>query len=237
MIHFTKEQINDIITRYHNGEIISSIGESYSVSRPTIQKVIKGGYPEYTGKRRAVKAIEGQTKICSKCGEELPLEAFNKGNSLYGRRSFCRECEKKIQNTPEKVARRRELELLRRQNPEYVKHRNSKDRERRHSNEESYKKSMLTSARRRAKQKNLEFNIDLSDIILPEKCPLLGIKMSINSENKNYSYSLDRIDSSKGYIKGNVWVISNRANILKNNSTIEELEMLVTNLKNYVRNN
>lgn len=231
MIHFTKEQINDIITRYHNGEILSSIGESYSVSRPTIQKVIKGGYPEYTGKRRAVKAIEGQTKTCSKCGEELPLEAFNKGNSLYGRRSFCRECEKKIQNTPEKVARRRELELLRRQNPEYVKHRNSKDRERKHSNEESYKKNMLTSARQRAKQKNLEFNIDLSDIILPEKCPLLGIKMSINSENKNYSYSLDRIDSSKGYIKGNVWVISNRANTLKNNSTIEELEMLVTNLK------
>ena len=38
MVHFTKEQIEDIITRYTNGETISTIGESYSVSRPTIQK-------------------------------------------------------------------------------------------------------------------------------------------------------------------------------------------------------
>ena len=47
------------------------------------------------------------SKKCSKCGQELPLEAFNKGNSLYGRRSFCRECEKKIQNTPEKISKKK----------------------------------------------------------------------------------------------------------------------------------
>lgn len=233
MVHFTKEQIEDIITRYTNGETISTIGESYSVSRPTIQKVVKGNYPEYKGKRRATKASEGQTKICSKCGEELPLEAFNRGNSLYGRRSFCRECEKSIQNTPERIARRRELELLRRQNPNYVKHRNKKDRERVHSNELSYKKEMLRSAKQRAIKKNLEFNIDISDINFPNKCPLLNIPMSINSKNKDFSYSLDRIDSSKGYIKGNVWVISHKANRIKSDSTVEELEMLVENLKKY----
>lgn len=173
------------------------------------------------------------TKKCTKCDRELPLEAFNRGNSLYGRRSFCRECEKVIQNTPERIARRRELELLRRQNPDYVKHRNKKDRERIHSNELSYKKGMLRSAKQRAIKKNLEFNIDISDINFPEKCPLLNIPMSINSKNKDFSYSLDRIDSSKGYIKGNVWVISHKANRIKADATIEELEMLVKNLKNH----
>ena len=45
------------------------------------------------------------------------------------------------------------------------------------------------------------------------------------------SYSLDRIDSSKGYIPGNVWVISRRANAIKSDATLEELELLVKNLK------
>lgn len=40
------------------------------------------------------------------------------------------------------------------------------------------------------------------------------------------SYSLDRIDSSKGYIKGNVWVISLRANRIKNDSTPDELRLI-----------
>lgn len=233
MIYFTELQINEMISAYQQGTSITSISESFSVSRDTIKKVLKGNYPAYTGKKRALKAKEGQTKKCSKCGNELPLEAFNKGNSLFGRRSFCRECEKAIQNTPERVARRRELELKRRENPEYVKHRNKKDRERRHSNIESYKKAMLSSARSRARSKNLDFNIDVSDIELPEVCPLLGIPLSINASNKEFSYSLDRIDSSKGYVRGNVWVISDRANRLKNNATLEELDMLVTNLKKY----
>lgn len=234
MINFTDLQINEIISSYKKGTTLASISESFSVSRATIQKVLKGNYPPYTGKKRALKAKEGQTKKCTKCGKELPLENFNRGNSLFGRRSFCRECEKEIQNSPERVARRRELELKRRENPEYVKHRNKKDRERRHSNVLSYKKAMLSSARSRARSKNLDFNIDVSDIELPEVCPLLGIPLSINASNKEFSYSLDRIDSSKGYVRGNVWVISDRANRLKNNATLEELDMLVTNLKKYI---
>ena len=92
---------------------------------------------------------------------------------------------------------------------------------------------MLSSARSRARSKNLDFNIDASDIELPEVCPLLDIPLSINASNKEFSYSLDRIDSSKGYIRGNVWVISDRANRLKNNASLEELDMLLTNLKKH----
>lgn len=82
---------------------------------------------------------------------------------------------------------------------------------------------MLSSARSRAKSKNLDFNIALSDIELPEVCPLLGIPLSINASNKDFAYSLDRIDSSKGYIKGNVWVISDRANRLKKQCNIRRV--------------
>ena len=237
MINFTESQITDIVNSYAEGQSLSKIGERYNVSRPTIQKIVKGNYPAYTGKKRAIIAKEGQTKTCSKCKQELPLEAFNKGNSLYGRRSFCRECEKKIQSAPDRKKRRRELELLRRQDPEYVRKTNERDKRRVHNNPQSTKLALLRSAKQRAKSRGLDFNIDASDIDLPDKCPLLGIPLfsSYKGENKTYdnSYSIDRIDPRKGYIKGNVWVISYKANRIKNDATLDELETLVKNLKNY----
>lgn len=55
--------------------------------------------------------MEVLSRICTKCGRELPLECFNKCcTGKYGRRAMCRECEHKMQNTPERRARRRELE-------------------------------------------------------------------------------------------------------------------------------
>ena len=94
----------------------------------------------------------------------------------------------------------------------------------------SYK--MLARAKSRAKKNNLPFNLELDDIIIPDTCPLLGIKIESNNfRNSPNNPSLDKIIPSKGYIKGNIWVISNRANTLKNDATIQELELLVENLK------
>ena len=76
-----------------------------------------------------------------------------------------------------------------------------------------------------------EFNIDvdyLKQIDTTDICPILGMPMRWNAgkgtgkRNQN-NKSLDRIDSSQGYVKGNVIIISWRANWLKNNATLEEL--------------
>jgi hypothetical protein len=48
----------------------------------------------------------------------------------------------------------------------------------------------------------------------------------------NWTYSIDRIDNSKGYIKDNIQIISNRANRLKGDFTIEELKLIVEFLEN-----
>lgn len=91
---------------------------------------------------------------------------------------------------------------------------------------------MLARAKSRAKKNNLPFNIELGDIIIPEKCPLLGIKIeSMEYKNSPNNPSLDKIIPEKGYTKGNVWVISNRANTLKNDATTQELKTLVENLE------
>jgi hypothetical protein len=96
---------------------------------------------------------------------------------------------------------------------------------------------MLNAAKSRAKEKNLEFNITVEDIVIPEKCPLLGIELmhgdGTRKTCKSSSPSLDRIDSSKGYIKGNVWVISHKANTIKSNSTYEEFAMMAKKWKKY----
>lgn len=95
-------------------------------------------------------------------------------------------------------------------------------------------KFLLFKAKTRAKEKNIEFSISYKDLDIPELCPLLEIPIVWNvrtgrpTEN---SPSVDRIDNSKGYVKGNVWVISMRANFLKNSSSPKELEKLATNLK------
>lgn len=85
----------------------------------------------------------------------------------------------------------------------------------------SFEQKMYVSAQYRASQKGREFNISIEDIVVPDKCPILGVPIELQSGSE-YAPSLDRIDSNLGYISGNVWVISKRANTLKNNMTKNE---------------
>ena len=132
-------------------------------------------------------AVENQTKICPRCGNDLPLSAYNKGNGKYGHRSICRECEHKIHNTPEYRSRKREAEKIRRLNPEYVKYRNEQDKKARLKKPKHW---LWVAAKFRAKKKNLEFNITEDDFDLPDKCPLLEIPMCKTPEKaSDASYS------------------------------------------------
>jgi hypothetical protein len=79
---------------------------------------------------------------------------------------------------------------------------------------------LLHAAKHRSKKKGLDFNLELSDIIIPEKCPYFDIVLKNGSlSNKDNSPSIDRIDSSLGYVKGNIEIISWRANQIKSNGT------------------
>jgi hypothetical protein len=88
---------------------------------------------------------------------------------------------------------------------------------------------MLKFAKIRAKKNGLEFNIDVSDIVIPKYCPVYPeIELCRNKGRVSYnSPSLDRIDNNKGYVKGNVGVISNKANMLKNNGTLYDFKRLI----------
>lgn len=85
---------------------------------------------------------------------------------------------------------------------------------------------ILRGLRKRAKERGLEFNLEESDIVIPMICPYLKTPLyfSLGEGYKDNSVSIDRVDNTKGYIKGNIEVISTLANRMKSNSTPKQLE-------------
>ncbi len=91
-------------------------------------------------------------------------------------------------------------------------------------------KRLFQGARTRARDKNLAFELRLEDIIIPEACPVLGIPLIFGLAGRgksDNSPSLDRLRPELGYVKGNVRVISMRANWVKSNGTIREFERII----------
>lgn len=88
---------------------------------------------------------------------------------------------------------------------------------------ESAERKLYNSAKSRAKAKGLAFDLEVEDILVPEVCPILKIPLERN--NYEAAPSLDRIRMDGGYTKDNVQVISNKANMMKNNATDKELEL------------
>jgi hypothetical protein len=88
-------------------------------------------------------------------------------------------------------------------------------------------RTLYTSAKNRSRRKGIEFNLELSDIVVPIYCPVLNLPLAPNQEGtqkyKQNSPTLDRIDPTLGYTKGNVQVISHLANSMKNNASAEQL--------------
>jgi len=102
-----------------------------------------------------------------------------------------------------------------------------------HENPERY---MLRSAKLRAKKHNIACTITEKDIVTPKTCPLLGLELKRGTgKQQPNSPSLDRIVPALGYIPGNVWVISHRANELKRDASASELQTLANNLTAIVR--
>ena len=145
-------------------------------------------------------------KQCSKCRRVLSVKMFFKDASTpSGLRGDCKQCKKKV--VDKWVA----------QNPIAVQ-----------------TASMTRKARKRAKDKKIPFDLDCDYIrsIVTSHCPIFGtlLEWSALRDNGNIplpnSPSLDRIVPERGYVKGNVWIISHRANQIKNNASHDELKIV-----------
>ncbi len=107
-----------------------------------------------------------------------------------------------------------------------------------HTEEFKLRRRLLNSARTRANKFKLPFDISLDDISIPKKCPVLGIRLfKKGGQPSANSPALDRKINEHGYVKNNIFVISHRANNLKNDISESELKNLIKYLRNNGRKN
>lgn len=100
--------------------------------------------------------------------------------------------------------------------------------------QKNWSKRQVTMKKYYAKKHDIPFDMTASDIPIPETCPVLDIPIFFREGNGplDNSPSIDRIRPELGYVKGNVIVISMKANRIKNDATVEELRKVHEWLKN-----
>lgn len=89
---------------------------------------------------------------------------------------------------------------------------------------------LLKAAFYRARKKGVPFSITLDDVQIPERCPVLGMLLNPHvtvSGGQDDSPSIDRIIPALGYVPGNILVISKRANTVKGDATVREMEQVL----------
>lgn len=150
-------------------------------------------------------------KICTICSKPKKLEKFcivrkNKD----GRHHICNSCRSETRRDEYK------------ENPQYYIDQN---RAWKFRNRNSW---ILKHVKKSAKQRGLDFDLTHEDIVIPEFCPVFRTRLEFGIGRRSYnSPSVDRIDTTKGYVKGNIQIISWRANDLKRDATLPELKALV----------
>lgn len=163
---------------------------------------------------------------CNRCKRQLPVEKFSKQTSAPTGLSYaCKDCYKQyFKDNAERIKKRaREYHI---ENTEKI---SKKIRDKREARPAVF---LLHKAKERATKFSLPFSIVEADVQVPEFCPILNVKLVINKgTNGPDSPTLDRIIPELGYTPENIQVISHRANQIKNDASIEELELIIAHLK------
>ena len=189
-----------------------------------------------------------ERKVCNKCNEYAKL--YYKKDRLDNSEKHKKYAQKYRQNNLEKIREKDRLSKKKYRQEHYDEYRKeyleyrelyhneilAKDRERMLNRPEYF---LFSSARKRARERNLEFNITEQDVkyLLDNTpvCPLRKVNFERGSNGiRTYnSITLDRIDSTKGYIKDNIQIISYKANLVKNNIDLSLFKIIVEKLKTY----
>ena len=174
---------------------------------------------------------------CIKCNLEKENTEFTKNKRCKdGITNICKKCHYILRTTlyseAEKKSRKKMYDKRKLNTEEYKKFLQSK-KDYRSLNRQRY---LFLACRKRAKIENLPFNLEITDIKIPKICPILETEIIYIEDNKNlYSPSVDKIIPELGYIKGNIRVISRKANMMKLNATKQELEIFSKNILKYMK--
>lgn len=109
-----------------------------------------------------------------------------------------------------------------------------KKKKKKHGHSNTHEYYLWKGCQNRAKKNNIPFNLEYTDVVIPKKCPILEIPIfKGNERHVANSPSLDRLVPELGYVKGNVRVISYKANTMKSDASIEEIKIFAKNIITY----
>lgn len=168
-------------------------------------------------------------KECTKCKELKFLIEFSVDKkTVSGRQNWCKKCQAEYS-----ALNRTHIYNLKKKGRKIYWDTVERDARKRAriANRENY---LLLAAKNRAKKYNIPFDITIDDIVIPKKCPILNIPLTLDKMEvleKDCSPSIDKIIPELGYVKGNIMVISMKANRMKSNATIEELLIFADYIK------
>lgn len=97
----------------------------------------------------------------------------------------------------------------------------------------------VSNAKQRAKHRGVPFNLTVEYLaqIMTPVCPVLGIRLRIHCGQghgpRDNSPSLDCVIPERGYVPGNVKWVSSRANRIKSDASLAELEAILAHIKEY----
>lgn len=167
---------------------------------------------------------------CKCCGKEVTYSYNPQGGGTT--RLYCSAKCRSKQWARDNKEKRKASVMKYDSKPENKIKKSIRQKEKKYWLRETPEYKLFARARRRARDKGIEFDLELEQIEIPELCPLLGIPLKQGKvQCLDNSPSLDRINSNKGYTKNNIWVISHKANTAKSNLSLSELKELVENLE------
>lgn len=108
-------------------------------------------------------------------------------------------------------------------------------------NEYTIQDRLFERSAKSARSRGIEYNLDedyIDELLEKQnnRCYYTGIEFDNNFEDKFTYPTVDRIDSSKGYVKGNVCICTWYANIMKSDMTIDQFKDLITKIYNNKEN-
>lgn len=163
-------------------------------------------------------------KQCPKCKQVLPVADFSKDKRTSdGLVNSCKKCVARYKRQWYENGGAEKTQFYLKANPV-----------------QTITRKLVGHARDRARDKNLPFNIDLDYVRamvgenaeLASHCPVFNVRLEWSCQRGNGSKplpnspSIDRIDPERGYVKGNIKIISFRANQIKSDASPSELKLV-----------
>lgn len=165
---------------------------------------------------------------CSRCKVDKPASAFSKNRARHnGLSAECKVCKSErdrayIRTETYKAAKRKRRQQTKRQSPQKV-----------------WANESILRLRKRARAKQMECTISRDWLLdnLPGRCPLLKEAFWFDDKPNDYTPTVDRIDPTQGYTEENCWIISAKANRIKNDATLAEIEQVAAGIRERIDGN